>query len=95
MTNGAGKRIETRDYFLECITSHITGSKKQSEERAALFDVRVHVIVGHGSNKQMMLFAKNPSIARIEPKSGDSYSKIALERRPGAGWRVRLCAPIG
>jgi hypothetical protein len=27
-------------------TFHITGSKKQSEERAALFDVRVHVIVG-------------------------------------------------
>jgi|AVFP01.1.fsa_nt_gi hypothetical protein len=26
-------------------TLHITGSKKQSEERAALFAVRVHVIV--------------------------------------------------
>jgi hypothetical protein len=26
-------------------TPHITGSKKQSEERAALFDVRVHVLV--------------------------------------------------
>jgi len=27
------------------LTTHITGSKKQSEERAALFAVRVHVIV--------------------------------------------------
>jgi len=27
------------------LTPHITGSKKQSEERAALFAVRVHVIV--------------------------------------------------
>ena len=26
-------------------TPHITGSKKQSEERAALFAVRVHVFV--------------------------------------------------
>ncbi|MEA3452329.1 MAG: hypothetical protein U9Q83_10570, partial [Bacteroidota bacterium] len=30
-------------------TPHITGSKKQSEERAALFAVRVHVIVIHFS----------------------------------------------
>jgi hypothetical protein len=27
------------------LTHHITGSKKQSEERAALFTVRAHVIV--------------------------------------------------
>jgi phosphoglycerate dehydrogenase-like enzyme len=27
------------------LTPHITGSKKQSEERAALFAVRVHVLV--------------------------------------------------
>jgi len=27
------------------LTPRITGSKKQSEERAALFDVRVHAIV--------------------------------------------------
>ena len=28
-----------------CLTFRITGSKKQSEERAALFAVRVHAIV--------------------------------------------------
>jgi hypothetical protein len=28
----------------KCITLHITGSKKQSEERAVLFAVRVHVV---------------------------------------------------
>lgn len=27
------------------LSPHITGSKKQIEERAALFDVRVHVII--------------------------------------------------
>jgi len=31
--------------FSTASTPHITGSKKQSEERAALFAVRVHVIV--------------------------------------------------
>ena len=30
---------------LLALTPHITGSKNQSEERAALFAVRVHVIV--------------------------------------------------
>jgi len=40
--------MHTLDYFQlfqKHITPHITGSKKQSEERAALFAVRVHVIV--------------------------------------------------
>ena len=32
-------------FYLMTITPHITGSKKQSEGRAALFAVRVHVIV--------------------------------------------------
>ena len=32
-------------FILFFLTPHITGSKKQSEERAALFAVRVHVIV--------------------------------------------------
>ncbi len=31
-------------YRFSGLTLHITGSKKQSEERAALFAVRVHVI---------------------------------------------------
>ncbi len=31
--------------IIKGITPHITGSKKHSEERAALFDVRVYVIV--------------------------------------------------
>jgi len=31
--------------MLKRLTLHITGSKKRSEERAALFSVRVHVIV--------------------------------------------------
>jgi hypothetical protein len=35
-----GGRISREDYS----TFHITGSKKQSEERAALFAVRVNVI---------------------------------------------------
>ncbi|WP_270675119.1 MULTISPECIES: hypothetical protein, partial [unclassified Aeromonas] len=37
-----------RTYRIHCtirLTPHITDSKKQSEERAALFAVRVHVIV--------------------------------------------------
>jgi len=33
------------DESIRCRTPNITGSKKQSEERAALFAVRVHVIV--------------------------------------------------
>jgi hypothetical protein len=32
-------------YTVRSPTPHITGSKKQSEERAVLFAVRVHVIV--------------------------------------------------
>ena len=37
----------------ERLTPQITGSKKQSEERAALFAVRVHVIVIRYSRKQL------------------------------------------
>jgi len=33
------------DVISQGLTPHITGSKKHSEERAALFAVRVHVIV--------------------------------------------------
>jgi len=33
--------------FFDWLTPYITGSKKQSEERVALFAVRVHVIVRH------------------------------------------------
>jgi hypothetical protein len=43
---------------LKCRTLRITGSKKQSEERAALFAVRVHAIVG------LQVFAKYPYISR-------------------------------
>src|SRR5690606_28095362 len=32
-------------FLMAYLTPHITGSKKQSEERAVLFAVRVHVIV--------------------------------------------------
>jgi hypothetical protein len=34
-------------YIIDCLTPYITGSKKQSEERAAIFAVRVHVIVSN------------------------------------------------
>lgn len=34
-----------RQASLDALTLRITGIKKQSEERAALFDVRVHAIV--------------------------------------------------
>jgi hypothetical protein len=44
-------------FILDILTPHITGSKKQSEERAALFPVRVHVIVGRSRYR-----GENPAI---------------------------------
>jgi len=41
-------------WIIASLTPHITGSKKQSEERAALFAVRVYVIV--------MFFYSQPSL---------------------------------
>jgi hypothetical protein len=43
--DGIGDLAVQRTDIAGRITPHITGSKKQSEERAVLFAVRVHVIV--------------------------------------------------
>ena len=46
MTSSAGVKVNIDQLTaIKHLTPHITGSKKQSEERAALFAVRVHVIV--------------------------------------------------
>lgn len=53
MPAGSARKMPLRsifqfpEFFLDRLTPHITGSKKQSEERAALFVVRVYVIVMH------------------------------------------------
>ncbi len=44
-SSGRLKVTQSHIPIYDHLTPHITGSKKQSEERAALFAVRVHVIV--------------------------------------------------
>jgi hypothetical protein len=41
---GTIRRLQLTDYWIQ-ITLHINGSKQKSDEGAALFAVRVHVIV--------------------------------------------------
>ena len=55
------------------LTLSITGSKKQSEERAALFAVRVHAIVRWHWN--LIVLCKSPS----SPRSGRPVYKMFLD----------------
>ena len=65
--------IQTLSSFL---TPHITGSKKQSEERAALLAVRVHVIVGHLSISAETLMAQVDQVSSI-PDSSALLTSVA------------------
>lgn len=58
------------------LTPHITGSKKQSEERAALLAVRVHVIVGHLSISAETLMAQVDQVSSI-PDSSALLTSVA------------------